>query len=153
MASPAGNGFGANPAFARVDGHAMIAGVGVSQSLPHRYRICANMAVGAARMGRDRIDAVPCGQTTLAVQSGLLRGNAGRGEQKSDETPYHTKSTSWKNGNRRIRLPVAAKIALPSAGAAGGTPGSPMPLILSSFSSPRTIICGVWCRRMPSKAW
>ncbi len=32
-------------------------------------------------------------------------------------------------GRRRMRLPVAAKIALQSAGAIGGTPGSPTPPI------------------------
>src|SRR6516164_1847989 len=31
-------------------------------------------------------------------------------------------------GSRRMRLPVAAKIALHSAGAKGGSPGSPTPL-------------------------
>ena len=31
-------------------------------------------------------------------------------------------------GNARIRLPVAAKMALIKAGANGGTPGSPTPL-------------------------
>src|ERR1700686_1853036 len=31
------------------------------------------------------------------------------------------------NGNSRTRLPVAAKIALQSAGAKGGRPGSPIP--------------------------
>src|SRR6267143_2508997 len=30
-------------------------------------------------------------------------------------------------GNRRMRLPVAAKMALPRAAAIGGTPGSPQP--------------------------
>jgi hypothetical protein len=32
-----------------------------------------------------------------------------------------------RNGNSRIRLPVAAKTALQIAGAMGGTPGSPTP--------------------------
>jgi hypothetical protein len=39
-------------------------------------------------------------------------------------------------------MPVAAKIALPSAGAAGGTGGSPMPRIFVPFSRPTTTISG-----------
>jgi hypothetical protein len=36
-------------------------------------------------------------------------------------------------GKRRIRLPVAAKIALHKAGVNGGTPGSPTPLAGTSI--------------------
>ncbi len=39
----------------------------------------------------------------------------------------HTKSMNLLKGISRIRFPVAAKIALASAGAAGGTGGSPTP--------------------------
>jgi len=42
-------------------------------------------------------------------------------------------------GRRRMRLPVAAKIALQSAGANGGTPGSPTPL--DGTSMPFSTIC------------
>src|SRR3981189_3951817 len=45
-------------------------------------------------------------------------------------------------GRRRIRLPVAAKIALPSAGAIGGTPGSPTPPGGASLSTMYT--CVLW---------
>lgn len=39
---------------------------------------------------------------------------------------------SWERiGSRRIRLPVAAKMALATAGAIGGTGGSPTPPIVS----------------------
>ena len=38
-------------------------------------------------------------------------------------------------GKRRMRLPVAAKIALVRAGAAGGTPGSPTPVGFSSLGT------------------
>ena len=40
----------------------------------------------------------------------------------------HTGFRSWSfSGSERMRLPVAAKIALHNAGASGGTPGSPPP--------------------------
>ena len=42
----------------------------------------------------------------------------------------HTKSMNLLKGISRMRFPVAAKIALASAGAAGGTGGSPTPLHL-----------------------
>src|SRR5580704_13098496 len=42
-------------------------------------------------------------------------------------------------GRRRTRLPVAAKIALQSAGANGGTPGSPTPL--DGTSMPFSTMC------------
>ena len=57
------------------------------------------------------------------------------------ELPY-AKSTAFFNGNLRMRVPVRAKIAFASAGAAGGVPGSPIPRIFSPFSSTRTAIGG-----------
>src|SRR6266852_1610187 len=55
-----------------------------------------------------------------------------------------TKSTCLFSGSSRIRLPVAAKMALASAGAAGGTVGSPMPRTSLVFVSARTSISGAW---------
>jgi hypothetical protein len=45
------------------------------------------------------------------------------------------------NGNSRTRLPVAAKIALHSAGTNGGTPGSPIPAGGESLSTKCTFVC------------
>ena len=50
------------------------------------------------------------------------------GRGRSGRRRSQTKSTSSCIGRAVMRLPVAAKIALASAGAAGGTPGSPTPL-------------------------
>ncbi len=44
-------------------------------------------------------------------------------------------------GNSRIRFPVAAKIALHSAGAMGGTPGSPTPAGASLLATTWTWVC------------
>ena len=42
---------------------------------------------------------------------------------------YRAQAANWSLiGRRRMRLPVAAKMALHSAGAKGGSPGSPTPL-------------------------
>jgi hypothetical protein len=55
----------------------------------------------------------------------------------------YTKSMCLFSGNSRMRLPVAAKMALASAGAAGGTGGSPMPRMAPPLSVARTSINGV----------
>jgi hypothetical protein len=47
-------------------------------------------------------------------------------------------------GSERKRLPVAAKTALTSAGAIGGTPGSPIPPSLSPLWIIETSITGIW---------
>ncbi len=49
-------------------------------------------------------------------------------------------------GSRRIRLPVAAKIALHKAGAKGGSPGSPTPL------DGTAVVAGMMCTRVISGA-
>lgn len=46
-----------------------------------------------------------------------------------DAAGHRRYPSAWPaRGRSRIRLPVAAKIALVSAGAIGGSPGSPMPV-------------------------
>lgn len=40
----------------------------------------------------------------------------------------HIHPSLWANGSRRTRFPVNAKKALATAGAIGGTPGSPTPV-------------------------
>ena len=54
-----------------------------------------------------------------------------------------TYSPGAKRGNRRRRRPVAAKRALATAGAMGGTPGSPMPPKGSPEGTRCTSISGV----------
>src|SRR5262245_4652343 len=54
---------------------------------------------------------------------GLLAGGEGR--------RYACFRSSARIGSRRMRRPVSVKIALATAGATGGTPGSPTPPILS----------------------
>ena len=44
---------------------------------------------------------------------------------------YAKNSTSFAKGMVRMRLPVAAKMALAKAGTAGGVPGSPAPPMIS----------------------
>ena len=50
-------------------------------------------------------------------------------------------------GRLRMRLPVAAKMALVTAGAMGGVPGSPMPPGASPLWMMRTSTCGVASKR------
>jgi hypothetical protein len=49
------------------------------------------------------------------------------GRDRSRPDGYARSAASSVIGSERIRLPVAAKIALHSAGAMGGKPGSPTP--------------------------
>lgn len=54
----------------------------------------------------------------------------------SATTKRHAERKSFaRMGRRRMRLPVAAKIAFATAGAVGGTPGSPQPLGASSLGT------------------
>ncbi len=56
---------------------------------------------------------------------------------------YLPARSSARIGSRRIRFPAAAKIALHTAGAAGGTPGSPTPPGASWLSTIETSTAGI----------
>ena len=61
----------------------------------------------------------------------------------------HARRSSGRSGSRRMRLPVSAKSALQTAGATGGTPGSPMPVDGSLLSTMCTSTSGIsWMRSM-----
>ena len=110
-------------------------------------RICA------ARMRGHLVNSVPCGQTVLYADGSCNRvldfnlisrpGGACKTHQEKNQHPHQKKSKWVSKGISRSRFPVAAKIALANAGAAGGTGGSPIPRITSAFSSPLTTILGV----------
>src|ERR1700722_2747322 len=55
---------------------------------------------------------------------------------------YAERKSSALIGNRRMGFPVRAKIALATAGATGGTPGSPTPVGFSVLSTMYTSISG-----------
>jgi hypothetical protein len=55
----------------------------------------------------------------------------------------HAKLTLLLSGSSRTRFPVRAKMAFASAGAAGGTGGSPIPRTSLPSSNPLTMISGV----------
>ena len=59
-----------------------------------------------------------------------------------DRTPALSVKSLARIGRRRIRLPVTAKIALVSAGATGGTPGSPTPVGFALLGTMYTSIFG-----------
>lgn len=86
---------------------------------------------------------------------GPCRGCKTKGCQERERAfhaPHQTKSICLLNGISRMRCPVAAKIALPSAGAEGGIGGSPKPRILGLFSSAAKVIGGHWKIRIASWA-
>ena len=72
----------------------------------------------------------------------LREHERGRDEHQRHREPLHPSASSASTGSRRIRLPVTAKIAPHSAGATGGTPGSPMPLGSSSLATAYVSIAG-----------
>ena len=119
-----------------------------TRKCPNRNTTFVDMAVCAARMGDNRFDPFPCFQTcctadatrrqrilgtfTFGVDHGRERGHDRSSECGGNQRSIHsrasqTKSMNLLNGISRMRLPVAAKMAFASAGAAGGTGGSPMP--------------------------
>ena len=145
MAGVTGDAFRPDAALARLDVHAVYRVWLVAQPFPHRLATVAHMAVGAARVRGDGKDALPCRKALFAggVLRRLLCGGGGGQQGGAKGQVFHAKSTELENGKSRMRWPVAAKIAFASAGAAGGTPGSPTPRSLPPFSSPRTSILGV----------
>ena len=80
----------------------------------------------------DRVSAA-AQRITRNVLDRMLEGAGRNGRGRGSERPLgpgvkRPQAFSWSpTGRLRIRWPVAAKIALQSAGATGGTPGSPMP--------------------------
>jgi hypothetical protein len=58
--------------------------------------------------------------------------------------------SSLRIGSRRMRFPVAAKIALHTAGAMGGTPGSPQPVGAASLCTMCTSTVGISFMRSTS---
>ncbi len=76
--------------------------------------------------------------TTPRVSSSPRRA-AWRALPHGSSSPYPTRPI----GNRRTRVPVAAKRALHTAGAIGGSPASPTPPGGASLRTSWTSICGV----------
>src|SRR5438105_15353246 len=74
-----------------------------------------------------------------ARQGAAMRNASPAGRNKKEE--FHTASDK-RIGNRRTRLPVAANNALAIAGAAQGTPGSPIPPDFSLLSTMCVSISG-----------
>ena len=82
--------------------------------------------VGAARSRRDAEEGL--------VRSGRRRLHEG-GEDRDRPAAHAFLRSVRLIGSRRMRFPVAAKMALQTAGARGGTPGSPTPPGSSALST------------------
>src|SRR6266550_5693701 len=79
------------------------------------------------------LDGVGCGAWDVGLQAHTPR-----------PTPHAIWSyVSFPIGNRRIRFPVRAKIALHTAGAIGGVPGSPTPPCESLLGTMYTSTTGI----------
>ena len=74
------------------------------------------------------------------------RATASRG------APHDQLRSCFDNGSDRIRLPVAAKIALQSAGTTGGSAGSPMPVGGNSVIRKLTSTAGICVSRISGKS-
>src|SRR5260370_37821413 len=96
---------------------------------------------GAGGPGRDRSRAPPAARSSahrVAICDPLPGG--GVLELRKPRLRHFCQAANWSPiGRRRIRLPVAAEIALHSAGAKGGSPGSPTPL--DGTSIPFSTMC------------
>jgi hypothetical protein len=126
-------------------------------------KVSVRVTIHAARMPqhgnkgceeRSLIAGCSAGRTLLSRDSGLFcSGDCTRDPESSGEKPdqqrhlnelvraHHTASAR-RIGSRRIRFPVTANTAFAIAGAAHGTPGSPMPPDFSLFSTIWVSICG-----------
>jgi len=148
MAGRTGYRLGANPACPPMNVHPVNTRLRFTGRGPDRNTACVHMAVCAAWMGNNRLDSFPCfhtchtadatrgqgipGTFTFGVDHRRERGHYRSSECSGNQSSVHdrlsqTKSMNLLNGISRMRLPVAAKMALASAGAAGGTGGSPIP--------------------------
>lgn len=68
------------------------------------------------------------GRSRPSTGSRLSTGSQARAEVRA-RAETQPRFASWSAiGRRRMRVPVSAKMALQTAGAIGGTPGSPMPV-------------------------
>lgn len=99
----------------------------VARAIDAREPHARSFASAASRMASPRkLD--PSTVTNRAARG--LRGARRPGDASPGRRAEQrfAQTFSWSRiGRRRIRLPVAAKIALQSAGGIGGTPGSPTP--------------------------
>ncbi len=85
-----------------------------------------------------------------APKGPVTRGRAGDRPVPRGSRSCQAKLAALPKGRSRSLCPVRAKMALPSAGAAGGVPGSPMPRIFGPVSSMRTAMGGHWYSRRGS---
>ncbi len=99
------------------------------------WPIVRRVAIGTAWMGQDRVNFRPIGQRI--AMSAVYPDKRGAGQQDCGKG-FHANFTSADRGNVRMRFLVRAKIALASAGAAGGVPISPTPPMCSAFSRTST---------------
>ena len=82
------------------------------------------------------------GPSAYAANIAAIRASLGYGPPRRGPGFRQTNGMCLPSGSSRIRRPVAAKMALASAGAAGGTGGSPTPRISGLLLSARTSIFG-----------
>ena len=96
----------------------------------------ASAIAAGARSAADV--AAPQSGTNMTIRENAFQAMTGEGGGRPAAPSPQAQLRSWFfSGSERIRLPVAAKIALQTAGAIGGTPGSPMPPHLSPPLSAR----------------
>src|SRR5439155_21904557 len=84
----------------------------------------------------------------------LGEGGAKRRVRVEITTPYAQLKPCFTSGSERIRLPVAAKIALQIAGGTGGSAGSPRPVGgLLVFRKCTSISAGAFAMRASGYWW
>src|SRR5258708_1818613 len=106
-----------------------------------RHLLLRVAPISAARVGFDQF-------SDREAICGFLRGNAGVFAHEIRSSAFislsrQPKSFARESGKVRTRLPVAAKSAFSIAGKVGGTPGSPIPPILSPAAMMWTSTFGI----------
>src|SRR5438105_349864 len=92
------------------------------------------------------------GAAFAAIAGGDRQGDHERQKDTHDVSPQAERSC-FSRGSLRMRLPVAAKTALASAGAVTAVPGSPIPPGFSKLRTRRTSIAGASLIRSVRTSW
>ena len=154
-----GQGFGPVPADARVNIHPMRPGsvTAIVRTGPKRNMVLPDMAITAPWVRKNLVNLRPQRQARTLPQSRALRcgGTVLGGDQAQTyeqakthafhgfrSGPAYTNAMCLFMGSSRTRTPLAAKIALASAGGAAGTGGSPTPRMSEPLSTVLTMISG-----------
>src|SRR5438445_13826859 len=115
------------------------------------------MAIDASRMHDDAGDGIEQhrsrGRRSFAAAAGCDGYEDDERQKDTHDVSPHAERSCFSSGSLRMRLPVAAKTALASAGAVTAVPGSPIPPGFSKLRTRCTSIAGASLIRNVRTSW